>query len=107
MTLARKTKATVTEIQVVGHLPREISRFCKFFCDYGRELSAVVRDPKYGSSPIPQGGLEIPIALKVFKGDTPDNVFKKMGEFLERFYVEPNKIPPAESLASDDEGEVL
>ena len=30
MALARKT---VTEIQVVGHLPREISRFCKFFCD--------------------------------------------------------------------------
>ena len=47
MALARKTKANVTEIQVVGHLPREISRFCKFFCYYGGELSAVVTDSKY------------------------------------------------------------
>ena len=107
MTLVRKTKATVTEIQVVGHLPREISRFCKFCCDYGGELSALVRDLKYRRSPIPQGGLEIPITLKVFKGDTPNNVFKKMREFLEKFYVEPDKTPPTESLASDDEGEVL
>ena len=66
-----------------------------------------MRDPKYRRSPNPQGGLEISITLKVFKGDTPDNVFKKMGEFLERFYVEPDKILPIESLASDDEGEVL
>ena len=106
MALALKTKATVTEIQVVGQLPREISRFCKFFCDYG-ELSAIVRDPKYRGSPIPQGGLGIPMALKVFKGDTPNNVFKKMGEFLERFYVEPDKIPPTESFVSDNEGKVL
>ena len=107
MALARKTKATVTQIQVVGHLPRDISQFCKFFCDYGGELSTVVRDPKCQRSPILQGGLEIPITLKVFKGDTRDNVFKKMGGFLERFYVEPDKIPPTESLASEDEGEVL
>ena len=107
MAVTQKTKAAVTEIQAVGHLPREISRFCTFFFDYGGELSAAVRDPKYRRSPIPQGGLEIPITLKVFKGDTPDNVFKKMGEFLERFYVEPDKIPPTENLASDDEGEVL
>ena len=40
MALARSTQATVTGIDVVGHLPREISRFCKFFYDYGRELSA-------------------------------------------------------------------
>ena len=38
--LARSTQATVTGIDVVGHLPREISRFCKFFYDYGGELSA-------------------------------------------------------------------
>ena len=65
MALARKTKPTVTEIQVVGHLPREIYRFCKFFCDYGGELSAVVRDPKYRRSLIPQGGLEIPITQSI------------------------------------------
>ena len=63
MALARETKVTVTEIQVFGHLPRQISRFCQFFYDYGGELPAVVRDPKYRRSPIPQEGLEIPITL--------------------------------------------
>ena len=38
--LARSTQATVTGIDVVGHLPREISRFCKFFYDYGGKFSA-------------------------------------------------------------------
>ena len=81
MALSQKNKPTVTEIQVVGHLPREISRFCEFFCNYGGELSAVVRDPKYRRSPIPQGRLEIPITLRVFKGDTPDNFKKNVGIF--------------------------
>ena len=40
MALARSAQATVTGIDVVGHLPREIPRFCKFFHDYGGELSA-------------------------------------------------------------------
>ena len=55
--LVQKIKATVTEIQVVGHLPREISRFCKFFYDYEGEFSVVARDSKYRRSPIPKGGL--------------------------------------------------
>ena len=38
--LARSTQATVTGIDVVGHLPSEISKFCEFFYDYGGELSA-------------------------------------------------------------------
>ena len=38
--LARSIQATVTGFDVVGHLPREISRFCKFFYDYGGTLSA-------------------------------------------------------------------
>ena len=98
MALARKTKATVTEIQVVGHLSREISQFCKFFCDYGGELSAVVKDPKYRRSPIPQGGLEIPISLKVFKGDTPDNVFKKWANFWKGFIWNLIKFHPQKAL---------
>ena len=56
MVLARSTQATVTGIDVVCHLPREISRFCKFFYDFGGELSAVVRESKYRRSPILQGG---------------------------------------------------
>ena len=101
MALARSTQATVTGIDVVGHLPREISRFCKFFYDYGGELSAVVRESNYRRSPIPQGGLKIPITLKVKIGDVPVPVYEKMVKFLPTYYLEPDKIPPTENLVID------
>ena len=52
---------------IVGHLPREISRFCHYFLSYGGSLEARVRDIKPRRSPIPRGGLEIPIILIVKK----------------------------------------
>ena len=66
LALARKTRATVAGKEVVGHLPREISRFVKLFCVYGGERSTSMGDPKYH--------LEIPISLTVRKGDAPDKV---------------------------------
>ena len=55
------------ESRVVGHIPREISRFCHYFLNYGGYLQAVVRDTHYRRSPIPKGCLEIPIRLIVKK----------------------------------------
>ena len=42
--------------QIVGHLPREISRITKFLLDRGVEISCT----NYCQSPLPQGGLETP-----------------------------------------------
>lgn len=53
--------------ETVGHIPREISRFCYYFVNYGGALEGRVRDSKYRPSPIPSGGLEIPIRLIVKK----------------------------------------
>ena len=47
--------------EIVGHVPREISRATSFFLDRGYVL-----DAKYRPSPIPRGGLEIVLAA-VFK----------------------------------------
>ena len=42
---------------VVGHIPREISRFTKFFLNYGGRTEAKVFSSQYKTSPIPPGGL--------------------------------------------------
>jgi len=47
--------------EVVGHVPREISRAVTFFLQRGGRLIAKVSDSKYRRSPIAKGGLEIPL----------------------------------------------
>ena len=49
---------------VVGHIPREISRFTKFFLNYGGRIEAKVFFSQYKPSPIPSGELEIPLVVK-------------------------------------------
>ena len=64
-----------------------------FFIEYGGELSAHVNDSSFRRSPIPQGGLEIPITLSVDQAETPKAVFEKMKGFIKENYIEPNQIP--------------
>ena len=52
--------------EVVGHVPREISRVTSFFLDRGGVVVGYVLDEKYQPSPIPRGGLEIVLST-VFK----------------------------------------
>ena len=49
----------------VGHLPREISRHIHFFIKTeGGKVQGTVKSLLYRASPIPAGGLEIPLILK-------------------------------------------
>ena len=50
--------------QIVGHLPREISRVTNFLLDRGAVVQANIYTTHYRRSPLVQGGLEI--ACKVF-----------------------------------------
>ena len=50
---------------LVVHLPREISRFCKFYLEYKGELMAIVHDTNFCRYSLPKGGLEIPVTLIV------------------------------------------
>ena len=77
---------------IVGHIPREISRFCHYFLNYGGSLEARVRNTQYRRSPIPRGGLEIPIRLIVKKENADNQVFEEMKGFLEEYYLEPDQI---------------
>ena len=53
----REIKGKIECLTLVGHLPREISRFCKYFLDNNSELD-VVSPTKSHISPLMQGGLE-------------------------------------------------
>ena len=87
MTFTLKTQAILI-LAVVGHIPREISRFCQYFMDYGGLLEARVHETKCRISPIPKG-LEIHVTLVVKKGTSSGEVFSKMKDFLEEYYIEP------------------
>ena len=49
-----KTKDKLIPV-VVGHIPREISRFVSFFMDYGGRMEGVVLSPEFKASQIPRG----------------------------------------------------
>ena len=58
---------------------------------------------KYRRSPLPQGGLEIPITLGVPIGTATGKIFHKMKELLESTYMEPENIVET----SDEKGDVI
>ena len=49
----------VGKMDVVGHLPREISRATKFFMDLGGKVSVTLTSEHYRRSSLVQGGMEI------------------------------------------------
>lgn len=98
-------KGKIDKLSIVGHLPREISRFCKFYLEYNGVINATVRMTKFRRSPLPQGGLEIPIKLCVGKGDSSNEVFRKMKGFMLENYLEPEKIPLEIKFEEEDEDE--
>lgn len=99
-----KIRGRLTNDEIAGHIPREISRFCHYFLNYGGTLEGRVQNAKYRPSPIPSGGLEIPIILIVKRQNTDSAVFKKMKDLLEEYYIEPNKINSVpDSHGNDDD----
>ena len=89
---AQSNRRRLAMYDIVGHIPREISRFCYYFLNYGGSLQARVRDTHHRRSPIPKGGLEIPILLIIKKNAADFHVFEKMKELVEEYYMEPEKI---------------
>ena len=61
-------KITVVRIDrigpvTVGHIPRELSRFVHYFLHEGGSITGIVVSTQHRVSPIPEGGLEIPIQM--------------------------------------------
>ena len=92
--------------EIVGHLPREISRFCHYFVNYGGALEGRVRDRKYRASPIPSHGLEIPITLVIKIHDAEDRIFQRMRDLVLEYYTEPDLIRSSGHNEDEDDNEI-
>ena len=92
MELYCEIKGKIESLTLVKHLSQEISRFCKYFLDNKSELDATVRSTKLCRSPLLQGGLEIPIRLRVGKGKASLEIFRKMKGFVLDNNLEQEKI---------------
>ena len=69
----------------VGHIPREISCYDYFFLkEENGKVFGTLKVLKYKISPIPSGGLEVPLSLKFSCKEKW--VIDTMEEFVENFY---------------------
>ena len=50
---------------IVGHMPRELSRFIWYVIERGARITATLVSTQAKDSPLVQGGLEIPVIVKV------------------------------------------
>lgn len=57
------TSLVTKNTEIVGHIPREISRYIHFFLKRGGQVSATVTSTRRHRSPIEQGGLEVLITV--------------------------------------------
>ena len=68
----------------VGHIPREISRHCFYFIQEGGSISGQLLSTNYKVSPIPAGGLEVPLLLTF--SVIEDRIFSLMKDFVKNLY---------------------
>ena len=81
--LKRKDKLTP---KMVGHTPREISRFVWTFLNYGGKVDAKVHSERHRWSPIPSGGLEIILVAKFAISDEKRWYLPHLSTLIHRNY---------------------
>ena len=84
----RKTVSRLTPV-VVGHLPREISRFTRFIILHGATVKVKVSDTKYRRSPLIQGRLEIPVEVQMENSSENQQALSKYETLIAENYQEP------------------
>ena len=68
----------------VGHIPMEISRLCYFFLKEGGNITGHLICTNYKVSPIPAGGLEVPLLLTF--SVKSERIFELMKSFVNDLY---------------------
>ena len=92
--------------KIVGHIPGEISKHCYFFIkSEGGSVNGTVISTKYRTSPIPAGGLEIPLLLTFSRSKAIN--FGKMKTFVQTLYDCNFNGTVIEEESSDDEDEII
>ena len=93
----------------VGHIPREISRHCYFFLKEEGNIEGHLISTDFKVSPIPAGGLEVPLLLKF--SVKRERIFHLMKQFVSDLYDynycgEQKGSEEEESDDSDDNEEI-
>ncbi len=85
-----KLHSRLTE-SVVGHLPKEVSRYSFYIISHGAKVTAMVTDTHHRRSPLVQGGLEIPIQVTVEMDSSEKNrqCINKYETLVNEKYKEP------------------
>ena len=92
--------------KTVGHIPREISRHVYYFIKTeGGSVTGTVISTKHRPSPIPSGGLEIPLLLKF--SCSQQKTFEKMKTFIQTLYDYNFTGTVKEEDSSDEEDETV
>lgn len=95
--------------EVVGHLPREVSRFVHFFLERGGSLTGTVSSGRYVPSPIPKGGLEILIDGKFTIAIEKQRYLDRLGDLIKQNYSDyndrevPQEEPQEKNIYKEDE----
>ena len=93
-----KTKDKLIPV-VVGHIPREISRFVSFLMDYVGRMEGVVLSPEFKASPIPRGGLEIILRTRFTIAEEKSKYLHHLKELIKDYYE------PVTELRGSNNGE--
>ena len=70
---------------VVGHVPREITRFIWYFFTRGRNMEVTVLSTPPKPSPIPSGGLETMLKPKLFIDQKHGDILKHLRELIDEY----------------------
>ena len=93
----------------VGQIPREISRHCFYFIQEGGSISGQLLSTNWKVSPIPAGGLEVPLLLTFLLIE--DRIFSLMKDFVKNVYdynyTAEHKSKDDEESDDDDEIEIV
>ena len=103
--MAGKTMLPGTlEASIVGHIPKEISRYTRYIVEDGASVDAFVLATHHRPSPLIQGGLEIQIKLVVKLTDNKVNIAK-----LQKYckFVDENYRRPVDEEFADDTEKIL
>lgn len=102
-------KITITRVDrigpvTVGHIPRELSRFVFFFLHEGGSVSGTVASLTPNTSPIPEGGLEVPILMHFTHRSKA--ILDKMSLLVGRQIEKMKEILDEKTLFDDENGAV-
>ena len=82
----KKNKSKITA-DVVGHVPKEISRAVFFFISRSGKVVGRVLDEKCYPSPIPKGGLEILLMVQFKIADEKRKYMERLKEIITKNYT--------------------